>query len=79
MARAMPVTSVVVEVSEGVNEDLLGRLARVPRVNVFGMKGRQIVTVIEGESVRDVEDTVKTIQEFEGVVGVYPVYSGDYE
>lgn len=75
----MPVTSVVVEVSEGVNEDLLGLLARVPRVNVFGMKGQQIVTVIEGESVRDVEDTVKTIQNIDGVIGVYPVYSGDYE
>ncbi|MDH4164004.1 MAG: chaperone NapD [Nitrospirota bacterium] len=75
----MPVTSVVVEVIEGVNEDLLGRIARIPRVNVFGMKGQQIVTVIEGDNVRDVEDVVRTILEIEGVIGVYPVYSGDYE
>lgn len=75
----MPVTSVVVEVAPHTGEDLLGRLAHVPRVNVFGMKDQQIVTVIEGDTARDVEDVVKQIQELDGVIGVYPVYSGDYE
>lgn len=75
----MPVTSVVVEVSESPGEDLLKRLARVSRVNVFGMKGQQIVTVIEGDTARDVEDVVREILSLNGVVGVYPVYSGDYE
>ena len=75
----MPVTSVVIEINDGVSEDVLGRLARVPHINVYGVKDNQIVTVIEGELPGDVEETVKTIQALDGVVGVYPVYSGEYE
>lgn len=75
----MPVTSVVIEIKDGVGEDVLGRLARVPHVNVYGTKENQIVTVIEGESAGEVDEIVRTIQALDGVVGVYPVYSGDYE
>jgi len=75
----MPVTSVVIEVQDGVSEDILGRLALLSNVNVYGMKENQIVTVIEGESAVEVDDTVRTIQSLVGVVGVYPVYSGEYE
>lgn len=75
----MPVTSVVIEVSDGESENVLGSLARVSHVSVYGVKENQIVTVIEGESGEDVETTVKTIQTLDGVVGVYPVYSGEYE
>lgn len=75
----MPVTSVVIEVQDGVSEDILGRLALLSNVNVYGMKENQIVTVIEGESAIEVDDTVRTIQALAGVVGVYPVYSGEYE
>jgi len=76
---SMPVTSVVIEVQDGVSEDILGRLALLSNVNVYGMKENQIVTVIEGESAVEVDDTVRTIQSLVGVVGVYPVYSGEYE
>lgn len=79
MALSMPVTSVVIEVQDGVSEDILGRLALLSNVNVYGMKENQIVTVIEGESAIEVDDTVRTIQALAGVVGVYPVYSGEYE
>lgn len=75
----MPVTSVVIEINDGVSEDVLGRLALVPHINVYGMKDSQIVTVIEGESAGDVEETVRTIMALNGVVGVYPVFSGNYE
>lgn len=75
----MPVTSVVIEINDGVSEEVLGRLARVPQVNVYGVKENQIVTVIEGDSAGDVEETVKAILALDGVVGVYPVYSSDYE
>lgn len=75
----MPVTSVVIEISDGVGEDVLSALARVPQVNVYGIKENQIVSVIEGETAGNVEDTVRTIQTLDGVQGVYPVYSGEDE
>lgn len=75
----MAVTSAIVEVTDGACEAVLGSLAAIRNLSVFGIKENQIVTVIEGDSIQMVENTMKDLYSLENVVGVYPVYAGDYE
>ncbi|MEW6116072.1 MAG: chaperone NapD [Nitrospirota bacterium] len=75
----MAVASVVIEIQEGMSEAVLHRLADLDRVSVYGVKDNQIVAVIDGDDLSIVEDTIKELYVLEDVVGVYPVFAGDYE
>ncbi|GAB4416799.1 MAG: hypothetical protein OHK0032_12820 [Thermodesulfovibrionales bacterium] len=75
----MAVASVIVEVENGVGEAVLNSLARIDNASVYGVKDNQIVMVIEADDMHVVEETIKEIYAIEKVIGVYPVYAGDYE
>ncbi len=75
----MPIASAVVEIQDGTSETVLGKLARIPEISVFGIKESQIVTVIEGRSPRDVDAVVKQIMTLDEVLGVYPVFAGSHD
>lgn len=75
----MAVTSAIVEVIEGGSEAVMSSLATFSNLSVYGIKGNQIIAVIEGENMTSVEDTMKALLHIENVIGVYPVYAGDYE
>jgi nitrate reductase NapAB chaperone NapD len=73
MEDFMSIASMVVEIIEGSDAAVLARLARMPQVSVFGVKENQIVTVIEAETAKAVNDAVRQVSLIEEVIGVYPV------
>lgn len=75
----MPIASVIVEVEEGAGGAVLNSLARINNISVYGIKNNQIVTVIEGNDIKTIEDTIKVLYGVDKVIGVYPVFAGDYE
>lgn len=75
----MAVASLIVEIQEGFSEAVLNSLAKIDNVSVYGLKGNQIVTVIEGDDAFSVENTMKLIHGIPNVIGVFPVFAGDYE
>ncbi|MDI6728213.1 MAG: chaperone NapD [Thermodesulfovibrionales bacterium] len=75
----MAVASVIVEFENGTGEAVLNSLARINNVSVYGVKDNQIVTVIESDDIKSVEDTIKALYAVDKVIGVYPVFAGDYE
>lgn len=75
----MPVASVIIETENGAGEAVLTRLARAANVNVYGIRGNQIVTVVESDSPQALEESVTMLAAFEQVIGVYPVFSGMYD
>ncbi len=75
----MPIASAVVEILNGTSETVLAQLARIPRVSVYGVKENQIVTVIEGPTINDVDAAVKEVSKIEEVIGVYPVFVGEHD
>lgn len=77
--RSMAISSIIVDIEDGAIEQVLPRLGMVPGMSVFGVKDNQIVTVIEAETLLAVNDVIKTVSDFERVIGIYPVYAGDHE
>lgn len=73
----MPVASVIVEVEEGTGEAVLNSLSKIDNVSVYGIKDNQIVTVIEGNELEELEDTISILYSLNNVIGVFPVFSGD--
>ena len=71
----MPIASAVVETEEGLIGAVLGILALMPEVSVYGVKENQIVVVMDGDSIGVIEESIRKMQRLEGVTGVYPVYS----
>jgi nitrate reductase NapAB chaperone NapD len=70
------ISSAVVEIRNGAGEAVLGSLARIENVSVYGIKDNQIVMVIENMDMSGIQDTIEKIYGIENVVGVYPVYAG---
>lgn len=75
----MAVASVIVEAEEGSSEAVLNSLAGINNVSVYGVKDNQIVSVIEGDDIKSVEDTIKVLYTIDKIIGVYPVFAGEYE
>ena len=65
----MAVTSVIVETEEGGSEAVLSSLALLENVSVFGVKDNQIVTVIEGDDMGVVDETMRRFYTIEKVIG----------
>ncbi|MBI5213685.1 MAG: chaperone NapD [Nitrospirae bacterium] len=74
----MAVTSVIVEFEDGAGEAVLNSLAMIDNVSVYGVKENQIVAVIEGKDMNSVEETMKGMYAIDRILGVFPVFSGDY-
>jgi nitrate reductase NapAB chaperone NapD len=74
----MAISSIIVAIEDGAIEQVLPRLGAVPGVSVFGVKDNQIVTVVEAETLSAVNGIIKVASEFEGVIGIYPVYAGEH-
>ncbi len=75
----MPIASMIVEIEDGAGESVLSSLARMPRISVYGLKENQIVTVVEGDTAQVLDESVKLVSAIEKVIGVYPVFAGEYE
>ena len=75
----MAIASVIVATEAGAAKDVLARLIRLPDTNVYGSKGDEIVTVIEAGSAAALTAGLERLAAVDRVIGVYPVYAGDYE
>lgn len=75
----MAVTGVIVEIEDGAGGAVLNGLAGIENVSVYGIKENKVVTVIEGRDMSAIDDTIKGINAMERVIGVFPVYSREYE
>lgn len=74
----MAVTGIIGEFEDGAGEAVLNSLAMIDNVSVYGVKENQIVAVIEGDDMNSVEKTMKVMYAIDGILGVFPVFSGDY-
>lgn len=72
------IASMIVEIEAEAEAQVLPELARIAGVSTYGLKDRQIVTVVEGESMAAVNDIVRQISLLERIVGVYPVFAGEH-
>lgn len=75
----MAVASVIVEFENGNSEAVLNSLAKINNVSVYGIKDNQVVAVLEGEDMHVIDSTIKRLYSIDKIIGVYPVYAGDYE
>jgi nitrate reductase NapAB chaperone NapD len=75
----MAIASVIVEIEDGASETVLGSIAQIAQATVYGIKENQIVTVIEGGDSREIDAVIRQLSVLDKVIGVYPVYAGDYE
>ncbi len=69
----MSIAGMIVEVLNGADASVLAGLAQMSQVSVYGIKDNQIVAVVEGENAASVNDAVRQVSLFDGVLGVYPV------
>ncbi len=75
----MPIASIIVESLPGGAAITEAALANLAGVSVYGVKEEQIVTVIEGKDPAEIDTIMRQVQALEGVIGVYPVYTGGYD
>lgn len=75
----MAVASIIIEIENGSGESVLNSLAGIENLSVYGIKDNQIVTVVEGGDAKAVEKTINGLHGIEKVIGVYPVFAGDYD
>jgi len=75
----MAIASVIVEIEDGASDAVQGSIAQIARATVYGIKENQIVTVIEGGDSREIDEVIRQLSVLDKVIGVYPVYAGDYE
>ncbi len=72
------IASMIVEIEADAESQVLPELDKIGGVSTYGIKDRQIVTVVEGETMTAVTDIVREISLLERIVGIYPVYAGDH-
>jgi nitrate reductase NapAB chaperone NapD len=71
--------SIVVKVKEGCCDSLTRIFEGMSHVRVFSIKGNEIVLILDTEDMHVVSHMTKDIQEMDGVIGVYPLFSGNLE
>jgi nitrate reductase NapAB chaperone NapD len=74
----MMIASMIVEIEADTEAMVLPELHRIAGVSTYGIKDRQIVTVVEGETMTAVSDIVREISRLNRIVGVYPVFAGEH-
>ncbi|HTF99876.1 MAG TPA: chaperone NapD [Nitrospirota bacterium] len=75
----MAVASMVVEIEEGAAAEVLARIACLKQANVFGVKENQLVVVLEGDTMEDIDNAVQDLWSIDSVTGVYPVFAGVHD
>ncbi len=75
----MPIVSAVVEIEPGASEMILGRLAGIREVSVYGMKENHIVVVIESRTMEAAEEALNQVRFINDVIRAYPVFVGQDE
>jgi nitrate reductase NapAB chaperone NapD len=73
----MSVASAVVEFPENQGEAVLRSLALIPEISVYGIKGNQLIIVIEGDDTETINAAILKVQAVESVTGVSPVFSAN--
>ncbi len=73
----MEVTGIIVQLEESARDGLLKTLADMPHISIYSVKDNQIVLVIDTDDIYVLTQKTKEIQEMNGVIGVYPVFSLD--
>ncbi len=73
----MPIASMVVELLDGASETVLGRLAAMPSLSIYGIRDNRIVAVIEEITPARIDHVARRIALMDEVRGVYPVYLAD--
>jgi len=74
----MMIASMIVEIEADTEAMVLPVLNRIAGVSTYGIKDRQIVTVVEGETMTAVSDIVREISLLNRIVGVYQVFAGEH-
>lgn len=74
----MMIASMIVEIEADAESQVRPELDKIGGVSTYAIKDRQIVTVVEGETMTAVNDIVREISLMERIVGVYPVFAGEH-
>lgn len=72
------IASMIVEIEADAEGLVLPELDKIGGVSTYGIKDRQIVTVVEGASMTAINDIVREISLMERIVGVYPVFAAEH-
>lgn len=67
----------IVEALEDYCDGIAAVLAVKPCVRIHGMKAGRIVLIFETEDIHVIAHDTKEINDMEGVMGVYPVFTYD--
>lgn len=65
----------IVEVQPACCDGLAKVICGKPHIRLHGVKDNQIVLILDTEDIHVIAHSTKEINEIEGVVGVYPVFS----
>jgi nitrate reductase NapAB chaperone NapD len=74
----MMIASMIVEIEAEAEHQVLPELARMAGVSTYGIKDRQIVTVVEADTMTAVNGIVQEISRLDRIIGVYPVFAGEH-
>jgi len=75
----MAVISVIVQAHDDCGGLVSEGLSSLTGVSVYGIKEDQVVTVLEGDNMEDVNVLMRQIRDIPEVIGVFPVYGTDYD
>ncbi len=73
----MTIASTVVELLDGTSETALGKFATIPQTSIYGIRDNRLIAVIEGATLKRIDDVVQEIRLLDEVNVVYPVYLAD--
>lgn len=72
------IASMIVEIEADAEDQVLPELHKITGVSTYGIKDRQIVTVVEGETIVAVNTIAREISLLARIVGVYPVFASEH-
>ena len=67
----------IVQVKEGFHDALTRAFGAMLHIGVHGIMSNQIVLSLDTDDIHALAKTTKEIQDMEGVLGVYPIFSKD--
>ncbi len=73
----MDFISMIVQVKEEFHDTLLRAFEVMPHIGVYGIMSNQIVLALDTDDIHVLAQTTREIQDMEGVLGVYPIFSKD--
>ncbi len=67
----------IVQVKEGFHDTLLRVFEAMPHISIHGIRSNRIVLMLDTDDIHVLAQTTREIQDMEGVLGVYPIFSKD--